>query len=434
VIKRLWFILLVFPFAMEAQVITTVSGTSGGSIYDPQQLAFDRYGNLYIPTGLGNQIMKLDTQGVISVFAGIGGSGGYGGDNGLATAAQFNGTLAVVVDTFDNIYLTDAGNNRIRKINFSTGIITTVFGIGTPGFSGDGGPASSAKLFSPKGLFLDKHGNFYFTDASNYRVRKINPLGIITTIAGNGILNSTGDGGPATSAAIGVGYSLCTDVLGNLFVIDQYANTIRKVDNTGKISTIAGDATGSYTYTGDGVPALGAGIAPASITFDEFGELTISDNGNYRVRKIDNSGIIRTIAGSGTYGYSGDGGPAGSAEIASPSGIAYDHCGNLYIAQVNNPCIRKVAFNPACWPAEVPKIATTDVVIYPNPFESELNVDNLQTNEQYIIMNITGIIEQQGNLKAGNNTISIPSLPPGLYLLEVMDEEGERTVRKIVKE
>ena len=355
--KSIWLFLFLLPTTLSAQIITTLYGTAGGAIYDPQQLAFDKIGNLYIPTGLGNQILKFDTAGTLTVFAGVGGGGAYYGDNGPAISAKFNGPLSVVVDTFGNIYVTDAGNHRVRKID-TAGIITTVFGTGIAGFSGDGHHADSADLFSPKGLFLDKQGNFYITDNSAYRVRKVNSLGIISTIAGNGILGSTGDGGPATAAQCGAYLSICTDVVGNVYFTDGNNNTIRKIDLFGIISTVAGDTNGTYIDITDGVPAIGAPMTPVSIAFNENNELVLSDNFNNRIRVIDNAGIIHTIAGTGVMGSTGDSGPAIAAEISRPGGLAFDHCGNLFIAQVDHPRIRKIS-NPSTAPPSVSVVSAT---------------------------------------------------------------------------
>jgi len=349
-------LLLSLSFVGKAQIITTVPGTSG-VISDPAQLAFDRYGNLYCGEGLGNKVIKIDTSGVVSVFAGTGATG-YGGDGGPATAAVFNQPAAVATDSFGNVYIGDGGNNRVRKVDVTTGIITTIAGTGTAGFGGDGGPAVASKLFAPGGLYFDKYENLYITDDANFRIRKIDVSGIITTIAGNGTYASAGDGGPATAAECYPDYNMCTDALGNLYFIDNANNTVRKIDTLGIISTIAGDSSGAATYVADGVPALGAPMGPAGIAFNEFGELVISDDENNRIRLIDSSGIIHTVAGDGIVGYSGDGGSAVSAEIGQPVGITFDHCGNLYIAEITSARIRKVTFN---------LLGTPSITISPSP-------------------------------------------------------------------
>ena len=425
-------IFLFLPLVIKAQTITTFAGSG---IYDPQQLAFDRYGNLYTPTGLGNQVLKIDTAGIVTVFAGTGITG-YGGDSGLATNAEFNQPDGIAIDTFENVYITDAGNQRIRKIDISTGIISTIAGTGTPGFVGDGGPATLAQFTSPGGLYFDKFGDLYIADEANWRIRMINTSGIISTIAGNGTEGTTmGDGGPAIAAACSPICNMCMDAFGNLYFINQSSHyTIRKISATGIISTIAGDTTGSSVYNGDGIPALGANLAANGITFNASGELVISDYANNRIREIDNTGIIHTIAGNGMTASSGNGGPSDSAAIYYPCGIAFDYCYNLYIAQIGDPCIRKVAFNPACWPTGVPQVVGNEVDIYPNPATEVINIDGITTQATYSLINVTGIIEQSGTLKQGNNSIAIQSLSPGMYLLECIDNEGKKTVSKIVKQ
>ena len=429
-----WYVLifLFLPLIINAQTISTFAGSG---VYDPQQLVFDRYGNLYTPTGIGNQVLKIDTSGTVTILAGTG-TTGYSGDGGPATNAEFNQPDGIATDTFGNVYITDAGNQRIRKVDISTGIISTFAGTGTAGFGGDGGLATLAQFTSPGGLYFDKFGNLYIADETNWRIRMINSSGIISTIAGNGTEGTTmGDGGPATAAACSPICNMCMDAIGNLYFINQSSHyTIREISTTGIISTIAGDSTGSSEYNGDGIPALGANLAANGITFNASGELVISDYANNRIRNIDNSGIIHTIAGNGISASSGNGGPADSAAIYYPCGIAFDYCYNLYIAQIGVPCIRKVAFNPECWPEKVPQVIKNEITIYPNPATEEINIDGVTTMTSYELLNITVIIEQQGILKQGSNIISVQPLPPGIYLLEMVDDEGNKTMRKIVKE
>ena len=337
-------VLFLLSFTAKSQTITTVASTGGGIVYDPGQLFFDKFGNLYIGCALCYKVLKIDTAGIITIFAGTG-TIGSSGDGGPATAAEFNQPGAITTDTFGNVYIGDAGNGKIRKVDVITGIITTFAGT-VPGYGGDGGPATAAMLNCPDGFHFDKYGNLYVADYCNDRIRKINTSGIITTIAGNGIMASAGDGGPATAAECYPDYNMCMDAIGDLFFCDNANSTIRKIDTSGIISTIAGDSTGAYTYSGDDVPALGAPMGPGAITFEENGLLLISDNYNNRIRMVDSSGIIHTIVGDGIMGSTGDGGPATTSELDGPVGIVFDQCGNLYIAQVDDPCIRKVLFDP----------------------------------------------------------------------------------------
>ena len=345
---RILIVLFIFcPICLYSQVINTIPGSS---IYDPQQLTFDRFGNLYVPNGLGNQVYKIDTLGFVTLFAGNG-SAGYLGDGGQATAAELNVVNAVVSDTFGNIYIACTGNNAIRKVNSSSGIITTIAGNGFGGYGGDGGPASAAFLYNPKGLWLDKYGSIYINDYSNYRIRKIDSSGIITTIAGTGVMGNTGDGGPATLAECQPYISICEDARGNVYFGDQAHSTIRKIDTLGIITTFAGDSLATYSdgweFVSDGVPALGTGLTVGGMTFNSNGFLFFDDTYNNRVRVIDGGGIIHTVAGDGVYGFTGDGGNSDSAEIGYPSGLVFDRCGNLYISQIGPGCIRKVTFNPS---------------------------------------------------------------------------------------
>ena len=273
----------------------------------------------------------------------------YGGDGGLATSAYLAYPFGVALDTADNIYVADNLNNVIRKITVSTGIITTVAGDGTffPSmwpFCGDGGPATSAQLNSPWDVAVDRAGNLYIADMGNNVVRKVDAVtGIITTVAGNGTAGYTGNGGQATSASLNGPNGITVDAAGNLYITDDYNSVIRKVTkSTGIITTIAGNGTAGFS--GDNALATAAQLNDPSlkIAFDANGDFYIADDGNSRIRKVTvSSGIITTIAGNGGLGYTGDNGPATAATLNGPEGVGVDALGNIYITDENN-VIRKI--------------------------------------------------------------------------------------------
>ena len=245
--------------------------------------------------------------GIITTIAGIG-VNGFSGDGGPATDATFGATeiLGMAIDDNGNIYISDNDNRRIRKIN-NLGVITTIAGFGSGWcFScGDGGPATDADLVLPEGIALDKIGNLYITESFGNRIRKIDTFGIITTFAGNSSTTDTGDGGPATAAGLHDPQGICIDTSGNVYV--SVPRGIRKINTSGIITTVVGN--GTLGYSGDGGPATDAALSePTSIAFDAIGNLIIMDYGNARVRKVNLSGIISTIAGNGIMGFSGDGG------------------------------------------------------------------------------------------------------------------------------
>ena len=273
--------------------------------------------------------------------------GGYSGDDGPSTAAKLNYPGGVTLDESNNLYIADTHNNRIRKTTLAnainaTGTISTVFGIGTPGFSGDGGPASAAQLYFPADICRDLLGNFYIADDDNYRIRMVTIAGVITTIAGNGINGFSGDGGAATNAKIGPVEKISVDVYGNIYIGDQSAQRIRKVNSAGIISTIAGNGTAGYS--GDGGPATAAELNwPRGTCTDRKGNLYIADYYNNRIRKVDTFGMITTFAGiGGITTYSGDGGAATLAHLGYPSDVDVDSFGNIYIADYDNFVVRKV--------------------------------------------------------------------------------------------
>jgi len=293
-------------------------------------------GNMLIGDNDNNRVRMVNTNGIISTFAGNG-TAGYTGDGGQATDAELSIPEGVAFDAAGNTYITEYGGERIRKVN-TLGIITTIAGNGNGGFSGDGGQATDAGIDGPWSITLDPAGNLYIADYWNGRVRKVNSAGIISTIAGGG--SSYGEGGQATDADISSPYGLAFDVMGNLYVADQGSGSIRKINTTGIITTAAG---GGISGLGDGGVATAAELhGPIGVAFDPVGNLYIGDQANQRIRMINTLGIITTIAGNGTAGFSGDGGLATNAEIVGPAGICFDAAGNLYIADAGNERIRKV--------------------------------------------------------------------------------------------
>ena len=290
----------------------------------PSGLAADSAGNLYI-ADLGR--VRAVSNGVITTVAGNG-TPGFSGDNGPATSAQTEAT-GVAVDSAGDLYIADFYYDRIREI--SNGVITTVAGNGTQGFGGDNGPATSASMFWPGAVAVDAAGNLYIDDCYNNRIRKVSN-GVITTVAGNGTPGLSGDNGPATSAQLNSPGAIAVDSAGSLYIVDN--NRIRKVSN-GVITTVAGGGTS----LAENVPATSAQLEPGGVAVDSAGNLYISDTGNNRIRKVSN-GVIATVAGNGTFGFSGDNGPATSAQLSNPTGIAVDSAGNVYIVDFSSDRIR----------------------------------------------------------------------------------------------
>ncbi len=327
--------------------ITTVIGSEEGfsgdggtataaELSSPSAVAAGPKGVLYVADTGNNRVRRVDEHGVIATVAG---NGQYGsdGDGGPAKAARLI-PLAVVLDAEENLYVAD--RHSIRRVD-SAGTISAIAGRDESGFSGDGGPATAALLEAPAGLALDGKGDLYISDAN--RVREVDRAGVIKTVAGTGTAGFSGDGGPASNAQLNEPEGLAVDTDGNLYVAEFAGNRVRKVGPAGVISTVAG--TGAGAFSGDGGPAASAQInGPSGLALDGDGNLYICEHHGGRVRRVDRDGVITTVVGTGEAGFAGDGGPATEAELFSPLGMAFDESGALYIADRDNHRIRKVTF------------------------------------------------------------------------------------------
>ncbi len=374
-------------------VITTIAGdgASGGPLSAPgpaTSVALDRpsavvvssSGDVYVADSSANEVLELSPSGRLSVFAGTG-VAGYSGDGGPATQAELSFPTALALSSNGDLYIADSGNNRIRMVSPS-GVITTVAGTGVAGFSGDGGPATQAELSFPTAIALSSTGALLIADGGNRRVREVSPTGTITTVAGNGTLGLSGDGGPATQAGLSEPLGVAAGP-GGIYVADAWNDVVRRILPSGVIETVAGAAdglqfpvavalnaagdifvadwsnrvievtpsgaartvagTGVAGFSGDGGPAVKAELdRPSGLAVAPNGDLYIADSGNNRVRMVSPNGIITTIAGTGVAGFSGDGGPAVKAELNDPEGLAIGPGGGLYIADSHNQRIREV--------------------------------------------------------------------------------------------
>lgn len=316
-------------------------------LFRPTAVDVDKAGNLFIVDNGNNCIRKVDSNGIITTFAGTG-KPGLSGDGGPAVQAQFNSPYGIRVDPGGNVLVADQGNNRIRKIT-PDGIIKTVAGNGKSEFSGDGGLAIDASLSNPDDVLVDETGSMYIADGGNHRVRKVTPDGIIKTIAGTGKLRYngesgySGDGSQAVAARLNFPSLLAADNAGNLYIGDFFNHAIRKITPEGIIYTVAG--TGKRGFNGDNISARNAQLnEPGGIAIAPDGSLLIADGLNFRIRRIKNDGSIQTIAGTGKRGFSGDGGPALNADLSVVDMIKIDLKGSIYFADVSNNRIRRLTY------------------------------------------------------------------------------------------
>lgn len=338
-----------FPGTISSFAGTGIAGSTGdgsaasaATVNAPAGVALDAAGNVYIADTASNKVRVVNSAtGTISTFAGTG-TAGSSGDGGAASAAELNAPNGIALDSAGDLFIADTANNRIREVSAATGTISTFAGSGMAGATGDGGAAVAAALNAPYGVASDQKGDLYIADSGNNEIREVNAFtGIIKTIAGTGAVGDTGNNVPASTATLAHPQGVALDASGNLYIADTGNNQVREISN-GTIVTIAG--TGSAGATGDGGPAVAATLnAPTAIYVDPAGDVYIADTGNNRIREITaQTGIISTVSGDGTSGSSGNGGPATSAELAAPSSIVGDPFGNLYIADTANNRIADV--------------------------------------------------------------------------------------------
>lgn len=337
-------------------VITTVAGTGAGgysgdgglavsaALNFPWGIDVDDAGNLLVADTSNHRIRHVDAaSGIITTVAGNG-VGGFSGDGGSAAGAQLREPRGVSWDSSGDVYIADTGNNRIRKVDRSTNLISTVAGSAQAGFAGDGGPATSASLLGVNDVTLGQDGDFYIASASNSRVRRVDgSTGIIETIAGNGETSFGGDGGLARNAQFHGPHAISHDGDGNLYVAGGATRRVRRIDRTtAQVSTVAGDGSGGFS--GDGGPATQAGFGTIEgVAVDDSGNIFIADQSNHRIRRVDaQTGIIETVVGTGTAGFAGDGGPGTSAALNRPLRVALDQQENLYFTDRNNWRVRRV--------------------------------------------------------------------------------------------
>jgi len=449
---------ILFAQSTLSQTINTIAGNGSGSssgdngpataagLFHPAGAYFEAPNVLYVVEYDGARIRKIAPSGIITNFAGTG-VVGFGGDGGPATAAQFKTPIEMVKDHHGNFYITDNGNNRIRKID-TAGIVSTIAGSPTHGYYGDGGPASAALINWPNRITVDASDNVYFTDAVNNVVRKINAAGIITTVVGNGTSGYSGDGGPATDATLSNPLGVAFDVFGNMMIADAANHVIRKVDTNGKIWTIAGN--GMPGTGGDGGPATAASMQfPDAVAVDNGCNIYTTDWNDQKVRKITPTGIISTVTGTGTAGYSGDGGPATAAMIHGPDNLVFDLNMDLFIPDFYNNRVRKVlnvgeligfcGVNVTLGAPKSVPYGDQALSVYPNPSKGYVRLyQQIEEAASYdlTIINIAGQVISKRTVAFTNGSalVDLSRAPAGTYFIKATAPNLRQTLKVVIEQ
>jgi len=403
------------------------------SMTRPTGVAVGPDGSVYYAELEGHRIGKIAPGGTVSLVAGNG-VAACCGDGGPATSGTLGSPNSLAFAPDGAMIITDGGSQKIRKI--ASNVISSLAGqTFATGFSGDGGPAAQSVLFNPWGMAVDGDGNIYFSDRGNHRVRKIDTRGVISTVAGNGVAAYAGDGGPATAASLNAPQGVCISADGELLITDFYNRRVRAVSADGRIRTFAGN--GTFTYGGDGGPALAAGIgSPFALARDAAGNIYISHSTSI-IRRVDRTGTITTIAGLNVNGFSGDGGPPARATLFGPYGLATDAAGNLYIADTDNNRIRVIRSNVSLTTTLAPSpVNLTAVTGTANPTSARVTVGSTvsglpfqtavtygQTPNGWLTVTASGpnapatltLAANASNLGAGRYTatVNVTTNPPG---------------------
>ncbi len=439
-----WFLIFLFistgtQLCAQVNIITTIAGTGtagyegdGGLAISakldlPAQICTDKAGEIYFADAFNHVIRKITPSGTIVTVAGKG-TPGFSGDNGPALDAEMKVPCGIAIDTFGNIYVSDGGNHRVRRIDKVTGIITTFAGTGTAGSDGDWGSATTAKIDGPSGLALDADGNLYISDYSSCNVRKVSAAtGIITKIAGTGVPGYSGNGAPAIDAQLSGPFDVFVHTNGDIYISDHWNHVIRKVNGAGIISTVAGCSVGGYY--GDGDVATDAKLyTQEGLFIDASGSIYIADYRNGSIRKVDpGTDIISTVAGIGVTGYAGDYGPATAAQLFCTD-VWVDKHGNILIADAENQRIRKVNNAVAVEGLSDPAINS----LYPDPTNGSFIVHTSVKAASVKVYDMAGIQVLEQAATTNDTEVNIATRPPGIYIVYVQCG-GQSDVSKVIK-
>ncbi|QCX40256.1 T9SS type A sorting domain-containing protein [Aureibaculum algae] len=433
--KHFYFLILLltfqFSFSQYGNVSTIAGGGSNGhdvvnglatdaELSYPTGIAIDNDGNIYFSEITNSIIRKIDVNGIIS---------------DIIEFPDVQTPHGLAVDATGNIYFIDRANDRVRKLDTS-GNITTVAGNGTNGDSGDGGQATSAQLNSPQYIAIDASGNIYISDWQNHKIKKVTTNGVINTIAGTGTYGFSGDGGLATLAELKSPSGITIDATGNIYFSDRNNYRVRKIDTNGIITTIAGKG-GFQPFSGDGGLAIDAELyEPNGITLDNDGNIYIVDAVNQRVRKITTDGIINTIIGSGgtgrsAGGFNGDGQIGTNTELNQPSGIAVDNSGNVIITDYKNHRIRKLASAAL----SVDNFSLENIKLYPNPIsiDEQLTVSSQEIITAISVYNTLGQEVYQAKPNAHNYVLNLDKITSGIYLVKLNSNINKSINYRLIK-
>ena len=408
------------------------SGTADGQGYaasfnHPEAVALDSKGNIYVVDSWNSLIRKITPDGLVSTLAGTGKSGSI--TNGQGTAASFSYPAGIAIDAADNVYVTDFGC-VIRKISPS-GLVTTFAGSGQTGDVD--GQGTAASFSGPLGITIDAAGNLYVSDNVNNKIKKITPGGLVTTVAGLGLAHPGSTNGPITTATFDSPWGITVDSSGNIYVIGTYDNDVRKISPIGVVTTLAGD----YPFTGnqDGPGDLATFNTPNGLAVDDSGNVYVGDFGNNMIRKITPSGVVSTLAGRGPN-YAGIADGAGSvAEFNSPMGLAVDASGNVYVADSGVNEIRKITVGSSITTGTVNNIiSNSGICVFPNPANDFLNVTVSGNQDGTISMvNVQGKDILTQVVMVGKANISTATLQSGAYLLRFVSDNGSTSyVSKVI--